>query len=255
MTTINSSSEPTEEKITENNHTPIKRHWLKTVLKWLLIILVSLCFVFWLMHEWWKQSGSNEWELEREDQGVKVFTLKTPGSTLIKVRALTQVTSSMATMVKFMEDPSTCEDVGCYDSLVIDTVPNSEPGYYMGYHAWKSDSPGPFATRDAIALVAHYQDPHSKAMEVNFIATPNKLPPDECCIRLSHMHNIWKLTPIPGGKIDIELTMDMALGGGIPNVITSLTLPETIFWMLSGLQEIIDQDKYKNATHSKILEL
>ena len=222
----------------------------RTYLKYAFFTLVALGFVW---HWIWKAGGSNEWELVKQTDEIKVWTLKTPGSDLVKVKGLRVVESSMSGMVKYLEDPNTCDDVGCYDAFVMEELP-TPPMHYAAYSSWKFALPFPFNHREAQTLVLHQQDPVTKEVLLDIIATPNKIKPDLCCVRLTHLHNKWRFTPVGDGKIEIELTQDMDLGGNMPGFLTSMMVPETTFKVMTDIVEHLKMDKFRNATIDYVVE-
>jgi len=221
-------------------------------LKYAAYGLLALVLILSISHLVWKASGSNDWELAIDKNGVKVWTQKTAGSELVKVKATTRVNSSLAGMVKLLEDLESCVDAMCYDAKVIQPI-QTLPGHYAAYIRFKFDIPG-MKTRDYVLFQEHYQDPDSKKLEINIIAAPNRIPRDECCVRVTHLHNNWKITPLPNQELDIEFTQDTDIGG-MPYLLANLALTQGTYEILHGMQALMDMDKYRNAQVSYIQEL
>src|SRR5215470_3967834 len=98
------------------------KKWGERLLKVLLIVGVSLAALFIVASLTWRFSGSNQWEFVEERNGVKVYSLKAPGSDLMQVKGIVQIRSTLAGPVKFMQDPDGCNDVGCHESKMIERV-------------------------------------------------------------------------------------------------------------------------------------
>jgi len=222
------------------------------VRKILLYGSLALAVILLLSHFAWNASGSNEWELSRDEDGVKVWTLKTPGSNLLKVKAATRVKSSMAGMVKLLEDLESCVDAECYDARVIEPI-DTLPGRYAAYIRFKYDVPG-FRTQDFVLFQEHYQDPDSKRLEINIIAAPGRIARDECCARVTHLHNSWLLTPLKNGELDIEFVQDTDIVG-MPYFLVNLALTLGTHEIMRGMQALMDMDKYRNAPAGIVQEL
>lgn len=221
------------------------------VLKYTLYGAVALIAILLIAHLIWNGSGSNQWELAIDKNGVKVWTQKTPGSNLVRVKAKTQVSSRLAGMVKLLEDLDSCIDAMCYDAKVIQTM-DTPPGRYAAYVRFKFDIPG-MTTRDYVLFQEHYQDPVSKKLEINIIAAPNKIPRDECCVRVTHLHNNWQITPLENGRLDIEFMQDTDIAG-MPYPLVNLALTQGTYEILHGMQDLMDMDKYRNAQVDYIQE-
>ncbi|RYE52753.1 MAG: hypothetical protein EOP48_15815, partial [Sphingobacteriales bacterium] len=168
--------------------------------------LLAALVVAVISHFVWKYSGSNEWEFDKEVDGVKVYTLKTPGSVLKKFKIVGVFRSKLAGIMKVMRDPDTCDDVGCVESYVIDKT-----NYPQFMHfTFKYPLPSPFKTREYVVLSEFRQDPQTKAIYVDFKAAPDRIPPnDGCCVRVRHMHDIWMYTPLPNGDVQVEFILDI----------------------------------------------
>ena len=225
-----------------------KKRIFKTV-GYIALVLAVLLFV---AHLAWGASGSNEWKLVRDVDGAKLWTLKTPGENLIRVKASVTVKSRLAGMVKLLEDLDSCVDAYCYDTKRIEQIP-SQPGRAATYVRFKFDIPG-LKTREYVAFAEHYQDPATRQLDINVIAAPSGLPRDTCCVRVTHLHNHWKLTPLPGGQVRIEFSQDTDLGG-VPYPLANIALAEGTFKLMNDLQGLMDKERYRDAKVADIREL
>lgn len=224
------------------------------ILKGVGYAALALAAVLFVAHLLWRASGSNEWELAREENGVKVWTMKSPGSTVLRVKSEVRINSNLGGMVKLLEDLDSCADSYCYDTLELRRIP-SLPGHYGKYVRFKFDIPIPgFKTREYVLFAEHVQDPNTKQIEINIMASPDMMPRDECCIRVTHLHNNWKLTPLPNNQLDIEFTQDTDLGG-MQYVLANIALKEGMFKVLNDMQDFMNKDRYKNAKVDYIEEL
>lgn len=193
---------------------------------------------------WAGLAGSNQWRLVRDENGVQVWTLKTPGSGLVQVKAHTRIKSSLAGMVKLLEDPSSCVDAHCYGGAMIESLP-TVPNRYAAYVSFKFDIAG-LRTREYVLFQQHYQDPHTGQLVIHMLAAPDRLPRDPCCVRIAHLDNTWRLTPLPDGVLDIEFTQDTDLGG-LPSVLADLALAEGTYQILDGMQGLMSLPRYRDA--------
>ncbi len=209
------------------------------------LILVLL----FLIKSIWTISGSNQWKLVKDKNGIKIYTIKTPGSPLLRVKSVNQVHASLSGLVKLIEAPESCDDVGCFDSKRIEDI-NSQTAYCT----FKFKMPPPFKAREYVNILQHSQNPENKKIEIHIIAAPNKINRNDKCIRIEHMHNIWNLTPLNNGIVEIEYLQDINLGGAMPFFLTNLILPEVGYKVLDGLQGLMDKEKYKAAKLDYVID-
>src|SRR5262245_40442726 len=239
------------EQSVENENTVAKtKRWVKRLLKVLLVLSVSLVALYFVARVIWRFSGSNQWELVGEKKGLKVYTLKSPGSDLMQIRANLRVRSKLATIVRYMQDLETAKYY-CADWCGIGT----EAGGQVAYNYVRYDYPFPFKPRDQALRISAFQNPDNKEVLVWVAAAPDKAPRNECCIRVTHMSNTWRCTPIGNGQVDIEIIINMADGGWMPDEFVNWNRTDFAFVALEDLQEVLDKENYRNAKLDYIKEL
>jgi hypothetical protein len=207
----------------------------------LLLICVCLVGALFLARAVWVFTGSNRWEFVGEKNGVKVYSLKTPGSDVKKFRAVFRLHSTLAGLVKYMQDPHACDDYGCEQAHTIERSDDQ-----LQYAYFQVKLPSPFSKREFVI-------PQTKEVLVEYAAAPEKAPPDACCFRVSDMNNIWRLTPQGNGEVEIEYTVNMNEGGFIPELAKNLARPSYMY-ALNNLQNFVSREKYQSAKFDFITE-
>lgn len=212
---------------------------------WLAALLTVAHFV-------WKYSGSNTWTLVKEEGGVRVWTLKAPGSTLLKIKADMQVKTSLSSAVFLLRgDESTVEDFGGKDFTVMDRV--ETPDLYFTYYAVKHVMPPPFTTKELVILLNYAQDKQTKEVVINVQAAPTKIAPTPDTSRVTHLNNIFRATPLPGGLVNWEVTLDVDMGIAYP--LANLSMPDYLFQDLTKHKKLVLTEKYQRAKLLSVQEL
>jgi START domain len=191
-------------------------------------------------HVRWKYSGSDRWELVRQKEGVTLYAMKTPGSTLKKFKAVRRVRSTLTAAMALSQDPGVCEYTKCYDGAMFEKVDDQ-----LQYYIFKWTFPLPFHPREFVISQRFSRVPEAKALLVEVVATPDKMPPNNCCVRITDMHNTWRFTPLSNGEIEIEYVYDMALGGAMPYVLANVAGPQFMLVILSQMQMVLDKEREK----------
>lgn len=214
--------------------------------RWVLGVLVIL----FVAHIGWTSSGSNEWTLVSEKDGIRVSRMKTPGYSLMKYKAEVHVDSKLSDIVFYMSDLNTGYDVGATDIRRIEEVVAS-PVFYA-YDNYKLDL-RPFGKLD-VMIVNHYsQDPETKKVTINVYAAPNKMPVDPKVRRVVHLSDNFTLTPVASGGVDMVLVSEMDLG--LPYLLQNLVMPGVVHDESGKMREMLKKDKYKNGKPAFITEL
>lgn len=213
----------------------------------LLTILVVAC----VAHFVWKYSGSNKWEYDREIDGVKVYSMKTPGEVFTKFKLEGVFHTKLAGLVKLMRDPNTCDDVGCTNSYVIET--KDFPKFVT--YTFRYPMPSPFKPREFVVVSEFTQHPDTKEIYVDYKSVNDKLPPNDCCVRVPRMNNSWRFKPIDEDTVSLEYIYDNPPGGMAPYFLINAGLSSTLYQTIGELQVVLNTEKYKSATVDYVKEV
>jgi START domain len=235
--------------MTDENSAAKPRTRLKTLLRRLFIVSASLVVLYSVARLVYRFSGSNQWELAREEKGIKIYTLKQPGSDLTLVKGVTRVRTTMSAAVAWLVDGDTCRETGCRGEKNIEAKEEELQYAYMIF-----DLPGPFKPRDIAMRIHLHQLPKTKEIWADYVAAPEKEPPHECCHRITFMSNSFRLTPVGNGEVEMEYVMNTDWGGWIPDPMSNLRRPDFMLAHMRKLQGYVSKEKYKNVKFSYIQE-
>jgi len=222
--------------------------WGRRLAKILLLVSISLVVLLFFAQLIWRFSGSNQWKLVLEKNGIKVYSLKAPGSDLLQFRAIGRIRSTLTGVVAWMRDPDACKVQGCTKSYTIEQV-----GEQLQYNYFQYDY-SPFGKRDFSIRSQLYQNPDTKEVLVTVAAIADRVPPTEGYFRVTNLNNTWRLTPLENGQIEVEIENNMDPGGFVPNVMFNMRRPKGMYNILSHLQDWVGKDKYQNAKSDFIKE-
>jgi hypothetical protein len=211
------------------------------------VLLMALVAV--AAHMTYLFSGSGQWELQAERDGVTLYAKKTPGSTLKTFRAVFRVKASLGSVVTFMQDDNS-EVVESFSvGKVVEFVsPQNKVTYFRG------DFPDPLTDRDFVVRHTFVQDPVTKAIRYDLKALPEMAPRDACCVRVPRMDNAWLITPLQAGTVQIEWFIDMDVGGWVPYFMINMSHPDFMLGFSPELQAVLERPKYANARLDWITE-
>lgn len=209
-----------------------------------MVVLAVLGIAGLTAHVIWKYSGSNRWEYVGESKGVQLYKMKSPGSTLTRYKGVIRVRVPLSSATAMLLDPRVCDydPIGCFDSTQIEQIDDRS-----GYYRFRWRLPYLFRPREFLVKATFQQDPRTKEVFERIEAAPDRLSPSECCVRVTYMHNTWRLTPQPNGEIQVEYVVDLAPGGFFPYFLSNLGNPRFVPNALSKVGKWMQKEKYRNA--------
>lgn len=215
------------------------------VMKALGVGAVSLAGLLFAAHLAWKHSGSNQWELQIDKSGVQVYSLKEPGKTVQQFKAVARVNTPTSRALAAMKDTddATCAQwiPGCNGGIAVQ--PWDERDLSL-IHFYRVDLPSPMTTREFLYKMQYIPHPEDNSVGIEFTAMPDALPSNDCCIRVTHMHNTWRFTPLASGELQVELIQDMSLGGWVPYFLFNRERAPAMHQVMQDLPKFFNKEKY-----------
>ncbi|MEW6991529.1 hypothetical protein AADZ91_12665 [Colwelliaceae bacterium 6441] len=216
--------------------------------RFLLMALISLIVIIFISNLMLIYSGSNEWEVELEEKGLTIYSLKEPGTSEKKYRITKRYNLGLNQVVSAMLDPSLEQcaawDPNCYYAEAIEEF-NVET--LSGINLWRMNMGDLFLPREFLLKTQLSQDPESKSVLIQFNSIMDNEHIDECCIRVDS--NIsWRFTPVDDGVIEIDYIYDLKFNGAFPAFLSNIVVPEMLIrFFADEVEGLFNMDKFKNA--------
>lgn len=227
----------------QHENTPRRK---RRIGRFFLIVVAALAGIALVAHLGWKYSGDGKPQLFVDEDGIKVYKIKNSGSTRYTVMATRRVDTTLDKAVSAMTDGSleNCAawNPNCYVSRVVEPWDAKTMSYVQ---LWTQRMGTMLKPREYLLRVTASQDPLTKTATVQFKAEPDKLPPDDCCMRLSHMQSRWRLTPTADGKVDVELLLD--IDPGVPYLLFNKQVPNSVHRTFEKLPRLYNLPRFDNA--------
>ena len=222
------------------------RKVLKVSWLWAASIVFACMVLNWL----WVSSGSGQWVLELDRDGTQVYSMKVPGDSVVKFRGVTEYDYSYSQMLSaFIDAESFTEDcgklaAGCLEYRFI--VP-FDPVHLTNTQYWRTELFPPFSNREVVLKGTIVQDPRTKEILLENTAAPSLLPPNDCCVRITRLHNTWRYTPQHNGKVQVEYVQNFSGGGFLPDFVLSLGAEAVHQLLHKDIPKLLDNDTYRHA--------
>ncbi len=186
--------------------------------------------------------GDEGWELKKDKNGIKVYIRKTDISPVKAFKAVMEIKADISAMTAFLMDiddyPSWVEM--CSDSKVIKQFSETEKYMYN-----KASFPWPVKDRDVVTYRKWFQDPETLAAQVDFIGSPDFIPPNEGVLRLPFLLGYYRLTQKENGNLEVIFESIAEAGGWIPAFVVNWTIVGMPYRTFTKFQEMAPFEKYQ----------
>jgi hypothetical protein len=215
------------------------RRWIRFLLSVFVLIAIAAA----IAHFSWKYSGSGEWVLESDKNGIAIYSMKVPGSTVKKIKAVTRVKTTMQRAVSAMRDTSIAACAqwvpGCVSQKPVEPWASADLSYV---HLFRVDLPSPLSPREFLLETKFVPEPSRKSVLVEVSAEPDAVPLNDCCFRVSHVNNSWRFTEKGINEVEVESIQDMDVG--LPYFMLNYAGPHSIRAVFSKLPQIFNKPEY-----------
>lgn len=185
-------------------------------------------------------AASEAWELDRDKEGIKVYTREVEGSRYREFKGVTEMQTSLASAVGLLDDTSACQDWLhlCEESRVLDQKNWSERYIYQ-----ISDLPFPASTRDAIFHATITQSADREVL-IELSSRPDYIPETDH-VRIHDSHGAYLLQVIDDYTIRMTWTMYINPAGSLPAFLVNRLLTDIPFKSLLKFRDLVSREKYQ----------
>lgn len=187
----------------------------------------------------------DDWLLEREKKGIKVFTKKSRWGRLRDSKAEMLLPSAkIDELVKFICDFDNYPNwvPRCREAKVVARISDTEFIAYMVFH-----SPWPVADRDCVVRVKVDRNVATGVVIINETSEPRYVNRRSNVVRIEQMLSVWTITPQDGGLM-VTNQNSTNPGGSIPDWLTntqSVDNPYDIFTTIQNAIPSVSKGKNK----------
>jgi len=234
----------------ESTTTTPRQSKLKRLFKFLGFGMVFLLAAVFVGNQLWSMSGSNKWQLVIDKNGTRIYTLKTPGCSVKKIKGVTHYKQPLSHIVAPFLDKDiekNCSEwaPGCLEYKLVKPF---DPQRETNLQVWKFGLFPPFSPREIVLHGEMHQDKQTKEITIENIAAPNSVPLVDGYVRVTHFHNIWHYTPQANGEVEVQFIQDADMGGAFPALLANLGGPQQVYKMLQeDVPKSLNKEKYRHA--------
>lgn len=178
----------------------------------------------------------DDWLLEREKKGIKVFTKKSRWGRLRDSKAeMLLPNAKVEDLVRFITDFDSYPKwvPRCREAKVLARISDNE---FIAYMIFKS--PWPVADRDCVVRVKVERDPTTGIVVIRETSEPKYVNRRSNVVRIEQMSSVWRIVPQKGGLL-VSNENSTNPGGTIPDWLTNTQSVDNPYDIFTTIQNTI----------------
>lgn len=195
-------------------------------------------------------NSQNTWTLEKNENGIKIYTREIAGSSLKEYRAETTLKTSLNALLAVLDDAYNHKQwlYDCTESKRLKTINTFE-----GYNYYIQHTPWPLTNRDMITKYKVSQDPATKTITIQLTGSKDYIPETDN-VRVPKLNGFWQFVPQANKEIKVVYQLHSEPGGSVPASLANAFVVDIPFNTIINLKKMISIDKYKNKVSKEIME-
>lgn len=194
-----------------------------------------------------------EWELQKEKDGIQVYTRSVDGYPYKAIRSVVYLEDTrLSSVVSLIRNSKECPEWSdsCASATIIEWVSELE-----NYVHTITDLPWPVKDRDLVSHVIWHQDPETFVVTMQGNATRGKLEENEGIVRLTEAQVNWELTALENGALKVVFEAHINPASLLPSWITNMLLVDSPYNSMEGLRQRVKLELYQGVELSYIEEI
>ena len=182
--------------------------------------------------------AQNDWALERDKNGIKVWTKKRPNSSLKEYKGVTVINATVDELVSIFKNTK-LHDQFLYKAQAgsVKVVKKNSDNDFYTYMVVNAPI---VKDRDVVTHYKLIKDNNTGAATIELEAVPNLVPINSNYVRVPEMKGYWKFIP-KGNSTEVIHQAYSLTGGNIPSGLANSAAVDTPFSMLSELKNLAEK--------------
>lgn len=183
--------------------------------------------------------------LELDKDSISVYTCPRPDSRYKTIISRFQIRATQAELAAALLDIQGYKEwqYKTASARVLNRVSDREVVYYT-----EVEAPALTSNRDFVIRLTVDPDPMTRGMIIEAVSIPDYIPAVENVIRVPYSRARWLVTPAGPGRLAIEYSIDIDLGGSVPPWIVNLFAAKAPYETFKSLRSVIGKYRGKGAS-------
>lgn len=182
------------------------------------------------------------WELEHDDDGIKVYTQDMENSSFKAFRGEVYIQSSLHNIIAHHMNIESMKLwlQDCSESEIVQKISDREFYVYQ-----RTSAPWPVSDRDYVVHSQVSQDPNTYAVTVTFEASSSISKSHEDCVPITRLSGFWRYTPKKEGRVFVEYETHADPAGDLPSWLANSFVVDQPLGTLEKMRERVENNQYQ----------
>ncbi len=187
--------------------------------------------------------SQTEWSLKKDKDGIKVYTGKLADSKFNAIRVTCKLTGNLSSLASILLQPEFQPEwvIATKTSKLVKRLSNNHLYYYN-----IASLPWPLENRDMVIDLSIHQDSVTKKMMIYANAIDKVMPHVDGLERIPFSQATWEVIPIATNEIQIDYTLKINPGGGIPAWVVNMFIAKAPYESFHNLSKIIQEKRFQD---------
>jgi len=177
-------------------------------------------------------SAAAEWVLDKQENGIDVYTRPVVGSGIKEFKGTKELKASLESVLFVLRDSDGFKNwfPNTPESKLLDRTNDVAHQYSV------MDAPWPVSDRDNVFRSVTQRDEATGVVIIHVTADPDYYPEQDGRVRVRKANGSWRLDPVDAERTRVTFTMHLEPGGGIPQWLVNARVVATPFEALTNLR-------------------
>jgi hypothetical protein len=190
------------------------------------------------------QAEQHPWRLKKEERGIKVYTRRVQGSSILEFKGQTIVDASIQEVINAFEDDAKVPSwfYNGVEPQVIKTINLNDKIYYLDIPlSW------PMSDRDVVYQRVKFEGLKRGAVKYRMTSLPEWLPRKKGKVRIIHLRATWLFIPLGNGKTQIYFQQYAHPQGFVPAFIANEAVVDIPFYTIKNFRHFLRKTAVVNS--------
>lgn len=195
------------------------------------LLLGLLCLAF-------SAGAQNKWKLEKNSDGIRIYTKNVAGSNMKMLRAELEAAGNVQQLANILDDVNRQKTwvYSTKSSRMIKRTAHGEMLYYT-----EKEMPWPVTNRDVVIKTRMTVDTAAGTLTLYAQNADNVEAAKKGIVRVSSSRVVWKVQELNGNKLKIEYEAQADPGGTVPAWVSNMFLTKGPYESFMALRKQLDK--------------